>query len=575
MREQLEGVLSEAVVGRLASPRSFERGEEYLEEGRVGPLRTETGRLSATVEGNESYTVELHAKEGRLRFSCSCPVGLDGAFCKHCVAVALRWLREDEPLGPTLEDARAHLEGLPPSALAELLIDHAHGDERLARRLLLLTARSAQPANGDIDSLRMLIDQAFAFGEFIPYREVWGYVSGIEETLDVLDELLAEGRASEVIELTEYALAAVERSLEHIDDSDGQMSDLATRLQDLHFEACDEGKPDPVQLAQRLFSRELDGHWDLFHRAAATYEEILGETGLAHYRELANARWEHVGKLDPSDGSRERYGSRFRITQIMETLAELSGDLSEQIEVRQRDLASPYNFLRIAELCSSRGEHDLALQWAQRGISEFPDSPDQRLHSFLIAEHRRRGQTAEAIEHSSAMFASRPALDTYKQLAIDAKTLGEWRQRRKDALALLRGGKLGQDRRRSFLPPHDASELVRVLLWERDLEAAWQAANESGCTTSLWLELADGRRAEHPEDTLAVYRSHVERTIAGRDKHSYEEAVRLIDEAIRPLLVECGRPHDFASYLEEVRVAHKPKRNLMKLMDGLQASKAA
>jgi uncharacterized Zn finger protein len=113
------------------------------------------------------------------------------------------------------------------------------------------------------------------------------------------------------------------------------------------------------------------------------------------------------------------------------------------------------------------------------------------------------------------------------------------------------------------------SELVRVLIWEGDAEAAWQAANEGGCSPDLWLKLADLRRAEHPEDALGVYRRHVEDVIAGKDKRAYAEAVRLIDETMRALYAESGQPEDFDSYVEEVRAGHKAKRNLMKLMTNL------
>src|SRR5665213_839368 len=226
MLEQLSNVLSEAIVERLSSLRSFARGTAYLDEGRVGPSRMGAGRVNATVQGSESYAVELRISDGRLRFACSCPIGIEGEFCKHCVAVALSSFGDGDSSAPTLDDARIYLESLPPRSLVELLVDHAHDDERLARRLLLLTARSRERSPGDMDSLRMLIDQAFAFHEFVPHREVWGYVQGIEETIDARDEMITDGHAGEVIELTEYALTAVEHSLEHIDDSDGQVGDM-------------------------------------------------------------------------------------------------------------------------------------------------------------------------------------------------------------------------------------------------------------------------------------------------------------------------------------------------------------
>jgi hypothetical protein len=40
------------------------------------------------------------------------------------------------------------------------------------------------------------------------------------------------------------------------------------------------------------------------------------------------------------------------------------------------------------------------------------------------------------------------------------------------------------------------------------------------CTGSLWMELAEARRAEHPEDTLVVYRQHVEDVIAAKNNRA-------------------------------------------------------
>lgn len=574
MSDPLAAFVNEPLVATLASPPSFERGLAYLAEGRVGPLRVSAGRVAANVRGAASYVVELRDDGGRLRFSCSCPVGRDGAFCKHCVAVALSWLGDCGPSVPTLDDARAVLESLPPEDVVDLLIDHAHEDDGLARKLLLMASRPASTARVDIASLHTLIGQAFACHGFVSYREVYGYVRGIEETIDVLDGLLEAGHADELVEVAEYALAAAERALDHVDDSDGQMREVIERLEQLHLDACRRAAPDPLALAERLFTRELEGEWDVFDRAVVRYADVLGKAGLAHYRELAEERWASVPQLEPGEDTRGRYGTRFRITRIMEALAEQSGSLAEQIAVRARDLASGYSFLQIAELCRSHDDDDAALDWAERGMAAFCDAPDARLRSLLIDEYRRRERSADALEHSLTAFAARPTLETYRELATDAQALGQWTQRRTAALRGLRGPEpesLAISRHPS-LCGRGCSELVRILLWEGDPDAAWQAANEGGCTDGLWLELADRRRGQHPEDALSVYERHVENIIGHKDKRSYEQAVRLIDDTIRTLFAECGRPEDFAAYVDDVRASHKQKRNLMKLMSELRTA---
>jgi uncharacterized Zn finger protein len=110
MHDPLTDVLTESLVASLGGPRSFERAVAYLEDGMVGPLRASAGRVAARVQGTHGYAVELEADGQGLGFVCSCPVGSDGAFCKHCVAVALSWLRAHDAPGPTLDDARAFLD---------------------------------------------------------------------------------------------------------------------------------------------------------------------------------------------------------------------------------------------------------------------------------------------------------------------------------------------------------------------------------------------------------------------------------------------------------------------------------
>jgi uncharacterized Zn finger protein len=574
MPGKLPQALDKATVVGLALAPSYERGLAYLEAGRVGPLRASAGRLGATVQGSEDYLVELRAEGEKLCFSCSCPIGREGAFCKHCVAVALAWLGEHDDPAPTLDDVRTYLQTLPQSELVDVLIDHAHDDEALARKLLLRTATPTS-AKANVASLRALIEQAFAFQGFVPYREVWGYVRGIEEAIDVLEAQLEQGDGGDVVDLAEHALKAAERALDHIDDSDGQMGDAIARIEELHLDACNRARPDPTALAERLFAWELNGSWDVFDQAVIHYADVLGDAGLARYRELAEEAWAEVPKLDPGEDTSERYGARFRITRIMQALAQHSGNLADLIAVAERDLSIGYRFLQIAELCREHGEADEALAWAERGMAAFAENPDPRLRAFLIEEYRRRGRSAEALEHSVQAFSAQPTLESYRELATDAKALGEWEERRRWALSLL--GRPEPDppgaMRHPSLRGRGCSELVRVLIWEGDADAAWRAANEGGCSPDLWLKLADLRRAEHPEDAIGVYRRHVEDVIAGKDKRAYAEAMRLIDETMRVLYAESGRPEDFDAYVEEVRAGHKAKRNLMKVMASLKPAK--
>jgi Uncharacterized conserved protein len=86
---RLTSFLTETAVMEMAGARSFARGVAYQRDGRVNLGAVSGERATAVVRGTVPYETALWVADGELAWSCSCPVGDGGDFCKHCVAVAL------------------------------------------------------------------------------------------------------------------------------------------------------------------------------------------------------------------------------------------------------------------------------------------------------------------------------------------------------------------------------------------------------------------------------------------------------------------------------------------------------
>lgn len=567
---------------RLAGARSYERGLAYAEAGRVARLAGDGVGIEASVQGAHRYRVKLWvADDGDLAGSCDCPMGVSGVFCKHCVAAGLAGLEAGGrvPRAIPLDEVRDHLATLKKAELVDLVIAEAREDDRLLDRLRL---RMVAGRDGvDLDAFRDAIDRAVDPGGFVTYAEAYDYSRTLDETIGGLRVLLDQGHAAEAVELIEHCAAALERGAEMVDDSDGHMGTAFDEIQRLHLEACERAGLEPVDLAGRLFSLMMETEYDLFYDAVDDYAHLLGESGERRYAELVRVEWEGLPVLRPEDGrrsnafgafrladdeAREPRGS-YRLTHAMEVLAKRSGDVEEMVAVLSRDLSSSYSFLRVAETYARAGRNDDALEWAERGVEAFPERSDHRLVTFLAEAHRERGGDERAAGLMWGLFAERPGLESYRRLKPYAEGAGVWDETRERALALLRDGPGRAPGLGVAVWPacRDATELVRIHLWEGDAMAALRDARAEGCRHDVWLGLAEALEPTEPWEAMIIYREQVEPMIERKTKADYRDAVDLLTR-IRALMVRTGDADEFPAYVAEIRERHKRKRNLVKLL---------
>ncbi len=98
-------------------------------------------RVDAVVAGTVPYRVTLATAGRGLEWSCTCPVGTTGEFCKHAVAVALTVTGEEPDAEPSPDpDAALDLPGyvasLDPATLAAIVLEQSVTDWHLHERLV-------------------------------------------------------------------------------------------------------------------------------------------------------------------------------------------------------------------------------------------------------------------------------------------------------------------------------------------------------------------------------------------------------------------------------------------------------
>ncbi|GAA2342609.1 hypothetical protein [Streptomyces cuspidosporus] len=550
---------SESTLRTLAGPRSYQRGLGYLDA--VSGVEVGDGWVTASVHGTERYEVELALDgPGGLSGECDCPYGMEGNFCKHLVALGLTVLAQRESLPRQRKAARDRaqnldgwLAGLTKDELLALVREQVGEDRQLRRRLELRAASARGDLAGVRARIRDLLDiSPFAQYGYVEYADARAYADQAGQAVSAIGALTGSGRAEDAVTLAREAMRLLADAVESVDDSDGWLGEVGADLAQVHLEACRAARPGPEELARWLVGHALgncdDGLTDI---DPLDYEDLLGEEGMAVLRKLVVEAWR---------GNRRGWAEKY----LMERLAKAGGDVEAVIAVHAADLSpNGHTHLVIAHELDTARRPDEALRWAERGIHDARDlaAVDTALVDYLCDRYAQADRLPDAVALRRDHFGARRTLLTYQQLRAAARAADCWAAEREAALALLRADAEQQQHSR-----HGGSALIAALLDDKDTDAAWEAATETGADDQQWLTLADQARPTRPADALRVYLRLIEPLTEQTGNAVYEQLTSLL-LSIRDCHRRLGTQNEFTTYLTALRADQKRKRNLMRLLD--------
>ncbi|WP_353068101.1 hypothetical protein [Amycolatopsis sp. DG1A-15b] len=415
-------------------------------------------------------------------------------------------------------DLRPYLRTLDVETLADLLHAQAERDPELRHSLELRAATQS----GDVTEAHRLLDTAVTDGNV-------EYTAKIGAVLDTLQRMLDAGSRADLAPLARRTVDDISEVLEQSGDHAGDLADRLDRAVELYARACTARPPDPEKLADWILEVEFDGPGrpviDL-----AEFATALGEPGLKRIKSTVD---DVLAANGP--GHRRDVAERLR-----EQLAEVLGDVDELVAILSAKPPRVDVSLKIVRVLRAAGRHSEAIAHAARALTHDKQPPSPEPESETA---RRRKE-----------FDARPDRETYAALREAAQAAGKWTVQRRDALACLR--------ERAAEGVEQADELARVLLDDGRPDEAWRACVRFGASTELRLELAEQRAAEHPAETIPVFREHVDELIERKDPQAYQEAARRL-KLLRTLHKRAETADEFTAYLAALVENHRRKTRLI------------
>ena len=419
--------------------------------------------------------------------------------------------------------------------LREVVSAAADRHEDVERSVRLIAAR----ANGGLAALRAEVDRGLRTRRFLPYAESSGWAHAARPIVEELRRRATNSPSAELVELLQRAIGHVVKVIEHADDSDGTIGDLARELLELHATACDGGVADPVRLAGWMV-RFWFVDQDLFEVDPVRYRQALGEIGLTAYRQAVAAR-EHE--------------DTFALQYVRERLAVLDGDTDRIVALLGGDLTRPHQFVQVAEAMGELGREDGVLAWCERGIAETQGWQTARLYDLACETHARCGQPLEVLRLRRSQHERMPSLSSYHALRRAAEAVDAWA--------------VEHDAARTALRERDPRAFIDALLSDGDAQLAWdtaQAAPEEQLGSDLWLRLAESREAANPADAATVYQRVGDQVLEKADRRAYAAAVRILKRA-RNAATAADDLQAFNQHIATLREQHRRRPTLITMLD--------
>jgi uncharacterized Zn finger protein len=593
----LDPTLTEAAVRELARPQSYDRGENYYDEGAVVEIIRRGETLRAAVEGSqyEPYQVRIDLDEtGVVDTACSCPYD-HGGICKHRVAVLLTYVRDPDEIDqrPPVSELIADAD---PELLRDLLVDLVENRPELADEVesrlettepgdgdahdrtpdinresirqqvqYVLRPTDGQPAHAydpyaavetDVEKLRDLLDQA---------RVALDAGDG-ETALDILEPLADELMDEEWLALSYDDSTAIFEFFDEVDRvlaealltadlSEGERADWEERLWRWEKEMGGYTHQLPYSVALEAAQRGWD--FEPVQRAMggdASYADLWEGDPPWYAEEFTSAR---LNVLDRQDRIEEYLNLAAAADLIDAYVTKLvdEGRIDEAIEYGHHNLYSPDEALTLAKALRDHDRPQAALEIAQHGLT-LDGRGTAELAEWLRDRASSLGEHDVALEAAVAAFKASPTLAAYQAAAELADE--DWPDVREELLASL----ADRDTTQRVARRH-----VEIFLYADRYDEAIAIADRFS-DYKVVEPVAEAVWEDHPQWTIDACKALAEPIIEEGKSQQYRHAVDWLETAGNAAKA-AGELNEWRAYVQDLRDEHSQKYKLRPMLEEL------
>ena len=358
----LKKIITRKALREEAGTTYFGRGLDYFQSGCVKKLEVHGNRIEGSVRGSRLYhcSIECDIDTDSLFGECSCPLGDDGEFCKHLVALGLAFINGFETPAPSRKQPDFKLAKFLQERSREELIALLNGAAKQYPDLLEYFRMSYLPEASEAlrKELMQKIDRLLELAEECDYEDCYDddeqyEIEQDEECLrqelkqltDTMERMFSGTHTALVMELAEYAIEeAIRRDLQSEDACAGLISEMLS----FYFKAVKKGLGKATDIAENMIEWEPLDSWgamsqvgQYFMEAPARIEKAWNTAALRLWREMPV-----LGMTDQRTTSTQRAIMEKRLLQY----ARFNSDSELELEILQHNQSMEEHVLALGKL---------------------------------------------------------------------------------------------------------------------------------------------------------------------------------------------------------------------------------
>lgn len=573
MNTEIDEVVTVSNLRSAAGSRSYSRGEAYFQERAVHHLYCDGTQLTADVHGSQIYRVRITNNKGVLDGECSCPVGRDGYFCKHLVALGLAYLdsKKNGSGGKSQSDFswKDFLQKCDKAELIKIILEMSPNNSDVIERYRM--ANLPSKSNDKLCELKSKVDELFELAEELEeyYDDYWDGYEEDDNEIEFRDqsellvnvlELLAEHEEFELIwGTTTYAIGKFwdcsNAEMDSVQEFVDNLAECFLKAVHANVRSNDE--------VFRLF-KEWEGHGDEFGYGIIT-SMLKGFPAEIKEKWKAEAmeKWREYPACKFGEHSRDE--ERDYVEDNLLAWANEHNDDRLKLEIMEKKLCYPKDAIELAKEYRRQGMQEKIVPLLKQAHNIF--GRDTEIINLLTEELQNSGNNDEALKLAWMDFKKEPmSKHTLERLQTVSCKMNCWGEYYKKALDYLEEqDKKGSKGSFGYYYGTIREYRVEVLFSHADKKAAWELAQGSNLSEKCWLKLAEWRATEAPGEAAAV----VKRLLAEALKPTGENAYRRVIELLliyQKYLQKANREAEFIAYCNSIRIEYKRRRLLMEQM---------